>query len=169
MRIAGSLLIAVACLIYCLRFVRQSRRRLRELDSAARLLSMMSAELEARLTPLPELTRRLQDSAQEPAKGFLNTLSKELTALGEKSFSDIWRDSALDSFPMLEADELAALTQLGCCLGRYEIASQLAALELCAGTLRGKAALCRTELPERRRLHLGLACSAAALLVVVLY
>lgn len=168
MRAAGALMICLACLMYCLRYSRAAGARLRELDCAAYMLELTAAELESRLTPLPELARKLSQSLGEPASGFLIRLMDGMDSLGEKSFSGIWSECAKLSFGALEEDELSALSELGTSLGRYDIDSQLSAIALCAAKLRNGAASCRTQTPEKRRLHLGLACSAAAILVVLL-
>ena len=168
MRALGCAMIAAACLLYCLEYARAQSARLRELSSVAAMLMLMESELAARLTPLPELVSLLEPVASEPAKAFLALLTESLDRLGEESFGSIWSDCVRRAFRELKEDERAELERLGASLGRYDIGSQLHAVRQCAEALSRSEERCRSELPDRRKLHMGLACTGAALLVIVL-
>ena len=168
MKLAGSVMIAAACLLYCVLYLGQQKLRARELESIAALLEQMGAELAARLTPLPELIELLGGRVPGPAKDFLARLGTAMSNLGDESFYMIWSRCVKLSFKQLMADELQMLTELGNTLGRYELQRQLQALDVCAGLIRVRAAQYRQELPGKRKLHMGLACASGALLVIVL-
>lgn len=168
MKKLGAMLILFSCLLYCLRFIKGQRARLRELESLALLLESMGTELGQRLTPLPELIGLMEGRAGGSAEAFVARLQASLPRLGDESFADIWRGSASDSFRLLNEQELNSVAELGVYLGRFDIAAQLRAIDDCARLLRDLALLLRREQRDKRRVRLGLACAGGAMLVIVL-
>lgn len=164
----GAILIAAASSALGLAYVNTAQRRLRALRSAEGLLKTVAGELSARLTPLPELFSRLEQSCDGPAAVFAAELNKRLNQLGERPFYVLWHESVETAFPMLSGEERELLSALGRCLGRYELERQLKELSLSLDQLSAAITRCSAALPERKRMGLGLAWTGGALLVIVL-
>ena len=72
------------------------------------------------------------------------------------------------SLGSLSGAELSEITRLGDIVGRYELAEQTRALELCLAELRNCLRAAQSAYPGEKKLGFGLAAAAGALLVVVL-
>ena len=164
----GTALITCSSILYCVMYLKAQSARLRELELICSMLEMTGAELAARLTPLPELAELLEGRMAEPAKSFYSKLKGGMAALGERSFYSIWSLCVSESFKRLSADELQMLTELGGSLGRYDIDRQLKAIDVCTEVFRTSVERSAREQPDRKKLHIGLALSTAAMLVVIL-
>lgn len=168
MRLMGAALIAGASLVLGLTYIREQKRRLYTLCSLLELLKSFRGELATHMTPIPELTAALAQRAHGAAAALMFSLNTRLDHLGEKGFSELWAESVKEKLDMLAADERDVVLNLGRSLGRYELEQQLMELDHCIEYLNGRISLYRSALPEKRRLGLGLACGAGALLVIVL-
>lgn len=165
----GAILIAAASSALGFAYVNAEKRRLRALRSMESLLKTVAGEFSARLTPLPELFSRLEQSCDGPAAVFAAELNRRLNQLGERAFRILWCESVEIAFPMLSGEERELLSALGRCLGRYELERQLAELSLTLNRLSAAIDRHSAALPEKKRLGLGLAWTGGALLVIVLF
>ena len=87
---------------------------------------------------------------------------------GIYSFFALWKN-ALGSAPALpEGEAVKALEELGTVLGRYELETQLRAVEGCRAVLCRRLDALRQSLPQTKRLTLGLSLAAAALVGIIL-
>lgn len=168
MRLMGAVLIAGASFALGLTYIREQKRRLYSLCCVVELLKTVRGELATHMTPIPELTAMLEQKSRGPAACFVSCLNGRLDRLGEQNFFELWTESVYESLGMLETDERDSILNLGKSLGRYELEQQLMELDSCVEYLNGRICLFRSAFPERRRLGLGLACGAGALLVIVL-
>ena len=105
------------------------RRRASGLAAVTRSLGALRAELCTRLTPMPEITRRLAQDSDEPVKSFWRNLAAKMPELGDARFSDLWEQTAASTreLPFLP-DEAAVFIEAGRVIGRYDIEEQRAAL-----------------------------------------
>ena len=168
MRWAGALLIFLAFAGFGAAFALAKKRRIDALRGMCAALELMNGELSARLTPLPELCGLLAGRASGAAGEFLGLLAASLPGLGERDFSALWREAAERSLGSLSGAELSEITRLGDIVGRYELAEQTRALELCLAELRNCLRAAQSAYPGEKKLGFGLAAAAGALLVVVL-
>ena len=86
-------------------------------------LNRMKWELQFRLTPLPELFRFASDDAQVPVSGLFMKISDQITNAPGKPLDP-------SAFRMLPHEIAAVLSELFRDLGRQDVESQTAALEL---------------------------------------
>ncbi|MEG1632701.1 MAG: stage III sporulation protein AB [Oscillospiraceae bacterium] len=164
---------AVGAFMIVSAFFLWGRSRAEELKAHARLLSALLSSLElirsevtARLTPIPEIAERLAASGPGETREFFGRLGAELTALGEREFSEIWSSCAAEL--KLREDELSALADAGRSLGRYGVREQDAALSRCMEILGAAAADARAEAAGGGRLWTGLGITAGLILAVAL-
>lgn len=165
-RVAGACMIIAAFVysgIYIIYSKREQVRALRELCNALRHLY---AELNARLSPLPEITARLAKNAGKYAPVFFSEVNTELIQLGEISFHEIWENAADKTLDCIGAQEKDELKSLGNILGAYELEEQLNAVTLCCTALEKKLDCAEKELAEQERTCIGI-CSVLGVLVAV--
>ena len=168
MHLMGAALISGASLVLGLTYIQEQKRRLYTLCSLLELLKAARGELATHMTPIPELTAALAQKTRGAAAALMFSLNARLDHLGEKDFSELWAESVKEKLDMLDTDERDAVSNLGRILGRYELEQQLMELDNCIEYLNRRISFSRSALPEKRRLGLGLACGAGALLVIVL-
>ena len=128
LKIIGSILIiggSVACGIKGVFYLRERVNCLRSIITS---LSVMESEICDRLTPVPELMEMLEKEAPEPARELFISVNSLIGQIGEKTFSDIWRQ-AIARTPqlLLSPQETLALSELGFALGKYNIEQQKSA------------------------------------------
>ena len=168
MKIAGFVCLQLAALLFALRRIESKKRAAACLASFCALLEQLKGALGSEPAPMPELLDALGTCCDGDAAAFVNLLAASMDRLGERSFRELWTD-ALSAVPVTADRESGrALLELGTVLGRYELNTQLGAVESCRIVLsRRLDALCR-ELPQAKRLTLGLCLAASALLGIIL-
>lgn len=130
-------------------------------------LEEMERELSWRLAPMPELLEHLAGTAG-PVGAFFALCAGELDCLGERSFAQLW-ERALEAADLsLDEEDLRPLLELGGSLGRYDCASQCAAI----GQARARLELRLTQAEERRerlgRVYGALSLAAGTFLIILL-
>lgn len=149
--------------IYIINTERERVRALRELCNALRQLY---AELNARLSPLPQITDRLIKNNGKYAPAFFSEINTGLIHLGEISFCEIWENAADKTLDCIGAQEKDELKRLGNILGAYKIEEELNAVTLCRTELEKKLDFAEKELAEQERTCIGI-CSVLGVLVAV--
>ena len=144
------------------------RQRSRILEQFLAALDQIQAELSFRLTPMPELLRRLGQESEEPLKTFFQTCEAGLSALGEVSFSVVWnRALQMEPLALLPEDRIP-LEQLGAVLGRYDAEGQRTTLE----SVRVRLSQCLEDAREKQkkmgRVYRTLGVSAGVLCILLL-
>ena len=167
-RLLGAIMIAGASLAIGLGFVAGEAQKLKELRSLIQLLKEIRGELGTRSTPLPQLMELMGRRCSGSGGRFAMALYERMDELGEKEFSQLWRECIQQHLASLEAEDRDLALSLGLCLGRYELDRQLSELDICIELLENRLAGYSSRLPEKRRVGLGLACSLGALLLIVL-
>ena len=169
LRLIGGSMIAAAGAGMALLYRAQDARRMTELRQAVEMLTLMRSELEARRTPLPELAETIKTSCTGCGATFARLLALGLSNIGERSFPELWSESARRSFPHLLTDERRTFERLGSVLGRYELSTQLAALDRCTEELRNADGRLHEKMNLRGKTSAGLFCAGSLLLIIVLW
>lgn len=167
LRAAAGIGLAAAFAALGLALSREVARRLRLLGAMSASLELLRGEITARLTPLPDCAELLAKRGPAEARQFYVNLCAALPALGEREFAELWA-AALETQP-LSAEARGALEDLGRSLGRYDAASQGAAIDRCRAALESEYARLRGSAADEARLRVGLALSAGLALAVILY
>ena len=142
--------------------------RVHELESLILSLKTMEWELSDRLTPLPELLRRVTTCTNGTVKELYLLCISGLERRREVPFLRIWRE-AIQCVPFhLEEQELAQLESLGAVLGRYDAASQCAALRESRVKLNELLKSAREQKEKLGRVYSTMGLASGALLVIVL-
>ena len=165
----GAAAILLGCTLAAFCRIRAKKARVELLCSLRDCLVQLRRELAERSCDMAEVFRKLsgQNTGQKTG-AFFDTLCREMDALGEKRFSEIWRDAAKESFDSLDQSAMETLAALGDCLGGSELALQCAALESAAWEMERLSQTERDALGAERRMSFGLSLSAGALLVIML-
>lgn len=144
------------------------KSRVYQLEELILSLKTMEWELSDRLTPLPELLRRTSACMAGIVKEFYLLCLDGLERRREVPFSQIWREAA-DGVPFcLEEHELIHLENLGSILGRYDAASQCAALRETREQLDQLLNQAREQARSAGRVYKTMGVASGALLAVVL-
>ena len=144
---------------------RQEEKALRQLLSS---LDYMQCELQYRLTPLPELCRKVSAASE----GLMRPVFLGLAvALEDRITPDVERcmDLALGQVCQMPKLAVQVLSQLGRSLGRFDLEGQLRGLEAAREEARGKLEALEKDRAVRMRTYqtLGL-CAGAALAILLI-
>lgn len=167
-RIFGACMIMGSFLYSGINIVNTKKERICALREIIHALRQLHAELNARLSPLPEITGRLSKTKGKYAPVFFSEISAALIHLGEISFGEIWRNAADKSLGCIGTPEKEELKRLGNMLGTYELAEQLNAILLCCTFLEEKLSCFEKKLSEQERTYIGI-CSVLGVLVAVVF
>lgn len=167
MRTTGAFFVALALLTAALMHTGQERRRIRELMQLCELLELLTQRLRLGPLTLAELFSDL--SAEDPLgeMGFVHKLNRELTGLGDRCFSEIWRIAAEESLCELGEREYRLFLRVGDRLGNGDRDCQIRQLQLCSESLTKELTLARERFPQTRRLALGLSAALGAVIVII--
>ena len=162
----GAIFVLVSCGGFGFSIAHGYRRReflLRQLLTA---LEMMASELEYRLTPLPELSRKAaKDSSGVLRDVFLN-LARELDWQSEPDAGSCMR-AAIEKCPDLPACIRRPLRQLGQTLGRFDLPGQIQGLKAVQDACRREIERLENNKDARLRSYQTLGLCAGAALVIL--
>ena len=168
LRIAGAVLVLLGCggMGFSLAAAyRLEERMLRQLLSA---LDYMQCELQYRLTPLPELCRKVAAASSGQIRGVFYAMAE---ALEDQISPDVERcmGHVLSRFRQLPRITKSCLELLGESLGRFDVQGQLRTLESTRDRCRNLLAEHTRDKTSRLRNYqtLGL-CAGAALAILLL-
>lgn len=164
MKLAGALLALFGSLLAGRQYASGRRRELAGLDSLCAALTVMESELSLRASPLTVLIPLLARESGEPAAAFFSLLADGMGALGERSFRELWQESAFRSLSALREPELRAVLDLGTALGRYALEQQTEAIRHCRSLLASRKEVAGSRLGDDLRLSWGLSASLGILL-----
>ena len=168
LRLAGAAMLLTASAALGFGAAGTLRARVNELEGLILSLKTMEWELSDRLTPLPELIRRSIACMNGVVKDFYLLCLYGLENRKEILFSSIWREAA-ESVPFhLDEHELSQLVDVGNILGRYDAASQCAALRESRARLNELLDHARGQKERLGRVYSTMGLTSGALLVIVL-
>lgn len=168
MKWVGSFLVLFSSVFCSLRYLRDKRLQIRDLNELCDGIALMAGELELHCAPLPDLMAFCAGRTRHNCRKFFSCLSNGDALLGKKSFSELWENAASLCFASLSGAELDEIKRLGTILGRTELSKQVSMLETCRGALLDKLRREESAYIENRKLSLGLSTALGALLIVVL-
>ena len=142
--------------------------RVHELEGLILSMKTMEWELADRLTPLPDLLRRATVCMGGVVKDFYLLCLSGLERRKETPFLRIWCEAVRCAPFHLEGQELAELENLGSVLGRYDAASQCAALRESRERLNVLLAGAREQKEKMGRVYGTMGLASGALLAIVL-
>jgi stage III sporulation protein AB len=129
LKLIGAVLLIGGTSVWGASGVARLRRRSRILAGIVRALAAMRSELVTRLTPVPELIKRMEEQSEGPVRAFFHNVGIRLGELGDAALYELWGRAA-DATPelLLTPEESAALRDTPRALGRYNISEQSDAL-----------------------------------------
>lgn len=142
-RLLGAVLVLAGCGGFGFFLASEDRREEQELSSLLRVLNFMEAQLEYRLTPLPELCRQAGADGVGRLGGVFADLAGELESQSAPDVAGCMA-TALGKNRDLPPCLRMTLLELGQCLGRFDLAGQLRGLEEIRES-------CRLQLERRSR------------------
>lgn len=129
-RLLGALLITGGTAGWGLASVVRLRKRVTCLQALVSALAAMTSEICDRLTPMPELLAAMSREATYPASEMFKRAEAAIPSIGSMPFSLIWQQAVRNTPELLLApEEELVLTELGLCLGRYDVSEQRSALQ----------------------------------------
>ena len=132
-------------------------------------MELLRGELSSGAVPLSLGIERVSAHTSGFGKELLIAVQEGLRDLGERSFDEIWDKALAGTDPWLEETVQNELRKLGSVLGRFDLETQLRALDACILLLRQQWERERNAYPEERRVWIGLTAGLSALLVILLY
>lgn len=143
------------------------KARVEQLRAFLGALEEMERELACRLAPMPELLGRLARTPG-PVGEFFGLCAGGLERLGERSFAQLW-DKALGAADLsLGEDDLQALLELGGSLGRYDCASQCAAIGQARVRLESRLEAAEERRDRLSRVYGALSLATGTFLIILL-
>lgn len=168
-RLIGAVLITAGTAAWGIMGVFKLRNRVKSLGAIISALAAMKSEICDRLTPMPELLKQMASEATYPASVLFKNASEKITSLGIKPFSSIWRQAVLNTPELLlTPPEELVLTELGMCLGRYDIGEQRSALGYAQRRLDEFLHKAESDRDKNSKVHAFLGVAAGIFAVVIL-
>lgn len=163
----GAALIIVSCSGWGFKIAAGKRKEEHLLNQMTGILKFMEAELQYRLTPLPELCRMVAGETNGILRGIFLNLYRELTCqkqpdAGSCMYAAIQRSGELPSIIR------RLLVMLGQTLGRYDLSGQLQGLQLVQKRCDETLANIHKNRDERIRSYQTLGICAGMALAIIL-
>ena len=144
-------------------------KRVDILSGLINAVDVICSELAFSLMGLPELFAVLEKQSPAPINRLFALCLGQLSQLGERSFSDIWKQAVWECLGgELTREQYAAVVELGLILGRYDARGQLEALGQARKRLERLYNGALHERAERGRLYGVLGASAGAAVAIIL-
>ena len=168
-KLFGAASILLGCFWAALGRLRRKKEDILLLRTLAQSLLELRRTLSERQQSLGGIFFALaQKHGKEPVGAFYEDLGSKIGDLGERSFSEIWREAVEDRFASTEPEVCDALRPLGDFLGGSELERQCRALDSAAQRIAELAEAGKEALRGEMRLNLSLSLCAGAFLVIML-
>ncbi len=168
-RFIGGILIIAGTGFYGVAGVMRLRKHVRSLEGLYAALEIMKSEICQRLAPMADVLDMLACDKQNLAHGLFARCLEKMGELGEKTFSDIWRQSVTESAELLlTPDEQLVLAELGPALGKYSGGEQLAAFSYTLRRLERFIQRAEEERDRESKLRAFLGVAAGIFAVIIL-
>ena len=162
----GAIFVLAACGGFGFSIAHSYRQRERSLQQLLNTLDMMSSELEYRLTPLPELSRKAAKVCGGVLRDVFLNLARELEWQSEPDAGGCMR-AAMEKCHDLPACLRRPLRQLGQTLGCFDLPGQLQGLKSVQEICRREQARLEQNRDARLRSYQTLGLCAGAALVIL--
>ena len=145
------------------------RRRAETLRRLSDALADMRREITLHRTPMGELLHRLEKTQPSPVNALFARAGYLLGELGGRSFALIWRQAVEETMKsVLSRQELNAVEEIGCWLGRFDAAQQSAALDRVRSRLDNYADAAADAAKKDGRVKTALGLAAGACCAILL-
>lgn len=162
----GALLILTGCGGCGVSIAAEHRRKEKLLAQLIRILGLLEAELQYRLTPLPQLCRMAQRECSRPLRDVFRELENTLEG-NETADASACMDTVLHRYPDLPGRLRKHLSYLGRSLGRFDLPGQLQGLKSVSAACERELSGLRTNAEVHRRSCQTLAvCTGTALIIL---
>jgi len=168
MKLMGAVFVLVAGILVGYISLYEEKNRINRIKELCNATDIMCGEMASKQSPLNTLLICASKNTNAELRQFFEHIDKSFDALGEKSFSDIWKEAAQEYLLFLDGECFEAFLHLGNVLGRYGLEDQLSALTVFKNRLTRELELSSEKYPEKRKLGFGLAASVSTLLIIVL-
>ena len=165
----GAAAILFSCFFSALRYLHMRSEKILQMQALGKSLLELRSELAERRRNLGDIFYSVAGkNGIDRIKSFYEGLHGKLCDLGERGFSEIWREEAGRCFAPLGRNVEDLLFPLGEYLGGSELERQCAALEKAAFRLEEECQREKETLKREKKLRLGLSLSGGAFLVIML-
>ncbi len=168
MKSLGVLLVLLSALLLSRERMRPEKRRMDRLGQLCASLQLLRGELLSRPSSLEELCALLTAESEGETADFFRALAQGMERLNRESFREIWETELEKQMPDLQQEEKRELEELGSVLGRFDLDEQQKALERCLTHLHKLLERLQENYPVKQKLCIGISCSLAAMLILVL-
>lgn len=165
----GAVLIAGGSVLFALSRFRQQRLCSRRPRDWASTLQSLAVELEFRPAPMEEVCRCLAEGLSGEAAAFFSLLGDRLSALGDRSFAALWRETAGELLSNTDRECGDILAECGEHLGHSSLERQLSLLSEAAGELSALSRQRSEKARQGQRLLWGLSLSGAVTVIILLW
>lgn len=168
MKLTGCVLIMVGCVAAAMQYLSTQKRQIKTVSELCLALEELKAEIQTRYTPLPEALDKLADEKAGEINGFFIRLKNSINRLGESELSMLWNEAADYALNDIGTDNLSQIKRLGSFLGRFEMAEQANAFDICAAELRNNNEEAKRKLKDNGKICIGLMSCFGILLMIIL-
>jgi len=169
MKVLGAGMIFLASILTASAMIAEKRNRYRLLISLKESLFLLCNEIGERTAPLAESFAYLSNHGNcEATCRFYRRITGEMSALGEKLFSEIWQDSVSAELVLLSEQEKAVLLSIGQAFSGVDPEMLCGRLENAAHALDAQIEKMEKEKNDYLRLAFGLSLSIGVLTIIML-
>ena len=167
-KLLASVCIIASAVIFGMELSKHKRMKLCVLREICNALDLLHGEMRARPAHISVLCLRTSEKCRGQAGEFFLSVSDAIEDLGQMSFAEIWEKSMINTLLDLDRQAKNSFRMLGEKLGAFGIEEQLKAISFCKEELELLLTECARKYEGSKKLFLGIPCSLAAMLLVVL-
>lgn len=170
LKIAGSVLVMLACLGYAGGLLRQMSRRRDILRSCLEMTELLAGEIRYERAPVAEALRRICGRLDGDLETVIRGIADRLEEGGYGSMEEVWDAGFLrekEKLPLTK-EELDGVREIGKNLGFLDLAVQIDHLAGCRERLGRNLDKVQRELDEKRRLYRSLGLAAGIFVILIL-
>ncbi len=168
MKIPGLIAVISAFFAIGISRLKQEKEKMKCVDNLISGISVLRAELLARLCPLSDLFRMAASATEGESSVFFQEAADMLDEPGDAKFSEKWSGLCRNELPNLSSPLRSELEKLGHILGQFEIEDQLASCDKTILALDSYRKESAKKYPEQRQLTLTVCGSAACFLCLLI-
>ena len=164
----GAAIIVAACSVIGINKARSLGNTEKCYAALISVLEIAKGEICTRRAPMDEVFRVLAEGAAKPVRPFVSGAAAQLTALGDRSFAEIWCGCADKYLTQLSQASIASVKSLGSSLGRYDAEIQCAAIERCMALLSQEQQAFSSGLSANKRMYIGISSGTGLIIAIML-
>ncbi|MDO4815391.1 MAG: stage III sporulation protein AB [Bacillota bacterium] len=168
MRVFGAVVLVLALTSIGICKAIEFRKCLTVMHDLILMLDSVKSELCTSRTPMNRIIQRIEQNSRGEVNRFAGSLLASMDRLGEAEFSSLWRDTATDVFGVLPQDCITELSELGTCLGRYDMDMQLEAIDRCKHKISNNIDDLRPKNGKIQKMYIGLYGGTGLIIAIML-